>query len=333
MRKAARERGLGVKKERDSQYQAGAWDVRHVCSRERLLRGSRDEAAAFIAAYDPGKERLGIIGAIPKLVVFAPMVDWPGVRDEDSGFEYAWENLERVQKLLADFEPGSHWVRPEAPPEPGLGEALLGWRGGVLETINMRRDLTNLYLTDLSPLKAIEDEGERRRAATEAGRLRALIDYVLERRATWPEIAAEEKAILLEAEAIASMRSDHGRHGDAAENRVFRLTKADEREVKLNERRAALDKRLGIDTVRRYWWPPIREAREGIEKLQAEIVAGHHVENLPRIHERLEELAKLISYTDRLAQSADLRERARKIRQSKGDKQGLAEPQSAEEQS
>jgi hypothetical protein len=324
MRNAARDRGLRVNKERDTRWQKGSWIVRHAFSRERLLAGSRDEVDAFVAAYSPGEVRLNIVSAIPRVLALAVIADWPEVREDDGGFDYVWESLEHIQKLLADFEPEERYVRPKPPPEPTSGLALLGWRGGVLEALNVRMDLNYLHLGDVSTLKAIEDEGERRRAHAEAGLLRMLVDYILEHRATWPEIAAEERAITLEAEAIASIRSDAGRHGDSAENRTFRLTKADEREAKLNERRTQLDKRLGIDTVHRYWWPSIRESREALERLRDEIIAGHHVENLPRIHEELAKLTKLVGRIDALALSADLRDRARKMRQS-GDKQEIEE--------
>ena len=325
MRKTAQERGLRVSKDRDTRWGKGAWHVHHVITREHLLKGSRDEAAAFIAAYKPGDVRLNIIEAIPIVANVAPMIDWPDARKDDD--EYLWEDLEDAQKALADFEPNPTFVHPKPPPESETG-ALLGFHFTPKEWIDARASLTYksggaLYLSDVSQLKAIEDKGERRRALAEAGRLRFYVDYVLEHRATWGEIDAEEKAIEREADIIAGLRIDEGRHDESPALTAKRHDQADKRQAKLDERQTKLAARLGIKEIRRYWWPPIREANEGIKRLQDEIVAGHHADSLTSIRERLGELEKLVARTKLLALDGDLRERTRKVRQSSRDKRKI----------
>jgi hypothetical protein len=331
MRKAARERGLRVNKDRDKRWNKGVWHIMHMVTRERLSRGSRDEIAAFIAAYNPGEERLNIIRAIPIVITVAPMIDWPDVREDDDS--YVWGDLEGTQKALADYEPNPTFVHPKPPPESKAEIPGFRFHFAPKEWMDARGNLSRLYLGDLSSLKTIEDAGERRRAFAEAGRLRFYVDYVLEHRATWSAIEAEQKAIAREANIIAGLRTDAGRHTENSALTAKRYEQADKREAKLAERKAELDKRLGVREERHYWWPHIREALDGIKHLQNDIVAGYHTDNLTDIQERLGELTRLIERTNLLALDGDLRERTRKVRASDARKRKIETTDTEEEAS
>src|SRR4051812_44294426 len=174
MRKEARYRGLKVTKDRKTSYSDGKWHVVHrftpLGTMERDLKvGTRDEVAEFIAAYEPGPERLSIIGISDSLIKLIPMLDWPAARNEYAVHrrEYVERDLKEWQKALVDFEPVKIYTRAEPPPPRSSASGFLddysfmGLGPGSAEWTKALTALTNAFnwhiAGDLNALKSIEN--------------------------------------------------------------------------------------------------------------------------------------------------------------------------------